>query len=303
MDEFEKKYIDFLDGTKSAISTWIYYIFAGAVVVVMIFLQLGGIKLNQDIQWHDIVIDAVPLFFASILLDRIFYYNGVSKGKKTKNFYNSISEFSSLANLTGEEIDVLPDFCREFNAKALRNKRKTLLSYAVVSIEHFEAEYETKSGTHLPLQVTPNRVIRKEFGWERSRWIRKAKRAKVKGLTSCRLTSEQTTMDDTNTGFGERGYAAIQTLKKVIGYALSFLLFALITVKDISTWGWAGVGILLFKIVFTIGSSILSQARGYQDITVSVVAHYNRKSDILKQFKAWYKKSLQPVISEAVKEE
>lgn len=291
MDDFEKKYIDFLNGTKSAIATWIYYIFAGAVVVVMVFLQLGGIELNENIEWHDIVIDAIPLFFASVLLDRIFYYNGVTKGKKTKNFFGAIAEFSSLANLTGEETDALPDFCREFNARALRNKRKTILSYAVVSIEHFESEFEDKNGTHLPLQITPNRVIRKEYGWERSRWIRKAKRAKVKGLTACRLTSEQASMDDTNTGFGERGFATIQTVKKVIGYALSFLLFAVITVKDIATWGWVGVGLLLFKIVFTLGSSILSQARGYQDITVSVVSHYNRKSDILKQFKAWYKKN------------
>lgn len=290
-DLFEKTYNEFLNGTKSAISTWIYYIFAGAVVVVMIFLQLGGIQLNKDIEWHDIILDAVPLFFASILLDRIFYYNGVSKGKKTKNYFGAVQEFSTLANLTGEEIDVLPDFCREFNAKALRNKRKTLLSYAVVSIEHFESEHETKNGTHLPLQVTPNRIIRKEFGWERSRWIRKAKRAKIKGLTACKLTSEQATMDDTNTGFGERGYATIQTIKKVVGYALSFLLFALITVKDVATWGWVGVGILLFKITFTLGSSILSQAKGYQDITVSVVAHYNRKSDILKQFKSWCSKT------------
>lgn len=290
MDDFEKKYNDFLDGTKNAVSSWIYYIFAGAVVLVMVFLQLGGIQLNRDIQWHDIIVDAVPLFFASILLDRIFYYNGVSKGKKTKNYFSSVQEFSNLANLTGEETDALPDFCREFNEKALRNKRKTILSYAVVSVEHFESEYDTENGTHSALQITPNKAIKQEFGEERAKWIIKAKNAKIKGLTASSLTSEQTTMDDTDTGLGEKDFANIQTVKKIVGYALSFLLFACITVKDVATWGWVGVGILLFKIVFTLGSSILSQARGYQDITVSVVAHYNRKSDILKQFHSWYTK-------------
>lgn len=294
MDDFEKKYNDFLDGTKNAVASWIYYIFAGAVVLVMIFLQLGGIQLNKDIQWHDIIVDAVPLFFASILLDRIFYYNGVSRAKKTKNYFGAVQEFSTLANLTGEETDTLPDFCREFNARALRNKRKTILSYAVVSVEHFEAEYkigEDEKAVHPPLQIMSNKDIEKEFGKERAKWIIKAKNAKIKGLTASSLTSEQTTMDDTDTGLGEKDFANIQTVKKIVGYALSFLLFACITVKDVATWGWAGVGILLFKIVFTVGCSILSQARGYQDITVSVVAHYNRKSDILKQFKAWHIKS------------
>lgn len=292
MDDFEKKYNDFLDGTKNAVASWIYYIFAGAVVLVMIFLQLGGIQLNKDIQWHDIIVDAVPLFFASVLLDRIFYYNGVARAKKTKNYFGAVQEFSTLANLTGEETDALPDFCREFNARALRNKRKTILSYAVVSVEHFESEYNTENGTHSALQITPNKAIKQEFGQERAKWIIRAKNAKIKGLTASSLTSEQTTMDDTDTGLGEKDFANIQTVKKIVGYALSFLLFACITVKDVATWGWVGIGILLFKIVFTLGCSILSQARGYQDITVSVVAHYNRKSDILKQFKAWYEKKM-----------
>ena len=291
--DFEKKYNEFLDNTKSAVATWIYYLFAFAVVIVMIFLQLGGLELNQDIKWHDILVDAVPLFVASILLDRIFYFNGVSKGKKTQNYFNAISEFSFLATLTGEEIEALPDFCRDFNAKALKNKRKVYLSYAVVPIEHFKSEFEVAEGVkHLPLQVTPNRQIKKEYGKERAKWIIKAKNCKVKGLSATSLTSEQKAIDDTDTGLGEKDYATIQTFKKVIGYAFSFVLFACITVKDIANWGWLGLGILLFKILFTLGCSILSQARGYQDITANVVAHYNRKSDILKQFKAWFGKGV-----------
>lgn len=278
MEDFEKKYNDFLTNTKSAVASWIYYIFAGAVIVVMIFLQLGGLEFNQDIKWHDILVDAIPLFVASILLDRIFYYNGVTKGKKTINYFSSVSEFSALANLTGEEMDALGDFCLEFNESALKNKRKSILSQSAISIEQFDSE----------LKIMPNKEIIAKFGKERSKWIIKAKKTKIKGLTSNSLTSEQKVVDDTDTGLGERDYATIQTTRKVFSYAFSFVLFACITVKDIATWGWVGLGILLFKIIFTLGCSILSQARGYQDITVCVVAHYNRKSDILKQFKAWF---------------
>lgn len=293
-NNFEEQYIDFANNTKSAVSNYIYYVLAFAVVVVMVFLQLGGFEFNKDVQWYDIIVDAVPIFVATIILDKLFYECGADKGKKTKKYYGAVLEYSNQVNLSGDQFDKLPDFCREFNERVKREKQRVLLASASVSLNVFEER----------LKVMPNKEIEKEFGKERAKWIIKAKKTKIKGISAVNLTSEQQSQDETDTGYNENTLAHLQSIKKVLGYAVSLFVFSAISIKDVAQWGWAGIGLLLFKILFSVGCCILSQIRGFKDLTVTVVSHYNRKTDILKKFHSWYEKSLQPiVVSEAMKEE
>lgn len=292
MSDFNDKYNKFLENTKSALSSWMYYLFALAVIVVMVFIQLGVFEFKQETNFFDILVDTVPIFIASMLLSNIFYQNGVAKGKKTQNYFLAISEFSTLANLPGEKLDKLPQFCDEYNALAIKRKQETLLAMAVIPFDKFDNEYEDGEIKHVPIKVMSDKAILEEFGKERGKWIIKAKKVKLKGVNVVSLTSEQKVSDITDTGYGEGEYAKMFTTSKVLSYAISFVLFSFITAKDIMAWGWAGLGLLLFKITYTLGCSILGQSRGYRDITVNVVAHYNRKTDILKQFHSWYEKSI-----------
>ena len=292
MSDFNEKYNKFLENTKSALSSWMYYLFALGVIVVMVFIQLGVFEFDKDTNFVGIFVDTVPIFIASMLLSNIFYQNGVSKGKKTQNYFLAISEFSTLANLPGEKLDKLPQFCDEFNALAVEGKQKAFLAMAVIPFDKFENEYEDGENKHLPLKTMSDKAIIEEFGKERGKWIIKAKKVKIKGVNAVSLTSEQKVSDLTDTGDGEGEYAKKFTTSKVVSYAISFILFSFITAKDIMSWGWAGIGLLLFKITYTLGCSMLGQVRGYRDITVNVVAHYNRKTDILKQFHNWYEKNI-----------
>lgn len=292
MSDFNEKYDKFIENTKTALSSWMYYLFALAVIVVMVFIQLGVFEFKQETNFFDILVDTVPIFIASMLLSNIFYQNGVSKGKKTQNYFLAISEFSTLANLPGEKLDKLPQFCDEYNALAIKRKQETYLAMAVIPFDKFDNEYEDGEIKHVPIKVMADKSIIEEFGKERGRWIIKAKKVKLKGVNVVSLTSEQKVSDITDTGYGEGEYAKMFTTSKVLSYAISFVLFSFITAKDIMAWGWAGLGLLLFKITYTLGCSILGQSRGYRDITVNVVAHYNRKTDILKQFHSWYEKNI-----------
>lgn len=295
MSDFNEKYDKFIENTKTALSSWMYYLFALAVIVVMVFIQLGVFEFKQETNFFDILVDTVPIFIASMLLSNIFYQNGVAKGKKNQNYFLAISEFSTLANLPGEKLDKLPQFCDEYNALAIKRKQETYLAMAVVSYDKFDNEYEEGENDekkHVPIKVMSDKSIIEEFGKERGKWIIKAKKVKLKGVNVVSLTSEQKVSDITDTGYGEGEYAKMFTTSKVLSYAISFVLFSFITAKDIMAWGWAGLGLLLFKITYTLGCSILGQSRGYRDITVNVVAHYNRKTDILKQFHSWYEKNI-----------
>lgn len=288
MDDYNHKYNQFLDNAKSAISNWVYPIFASVIVIAMVIIKLGVFEFNKNVDILDIIVEALPIFIASMLLANIFYQNGATKGKRSQNYFLALTEFSRLANMPGEKLDALPEFCREFNENALKDKKRSLLSCAVIPLSKFEEEYEQDGGVHVPIKVMSNSEIIAEFGKERSSYIIQAKKVKIKGINAVTLTSDQKVKDVTDTGYGEHEYAKMFTAKKAISYALTFIMFAFISVKDVYAWGWAGVGLLVFKIAYTLGCSILGQIQGFKNITIDVVAHLNRKSDILKQFHSWY---------------
>jgi hypothetical protein len=98
-----------------------------------------------------------------MLLSNIFYQNGVSKGKKTQNYFLAISEFSTLANLPGEKLDKLPQFCDEFNALAVESKQKAFLAMAVIPFDKFENEYEDGEIKHLPLKQCQTKQLSKNL--------------------------------------------------------------------------------------------------------------------------------------------
>lgn len=280
----EERYNSFMDAAKPVVRGWIYYIFAALTVVVIIFTQLSAFSFAA-VDWRTLVADAVPLFIATLMLDRTFYANGSAKGKATDKYIKALYAYSSkLSELTGRQLDALPEFCENMNFSALRNKQKAMLRPAVLSIEAFDDGVDDSP----PIKTLTNDEIRKKFGKERARHIIAAKRAKIKRLTPERLTSEQPVKDVTDLGRGEKQNAAIQTAKRASMYIVTTILFAMIVVNDIARWGWAGIGLLLLKIAFALGGSIMSQIQGYNDITVSLVDHFARKTDILKQFGAWF---------------
>jgi hypothetical protein len=59
---------------------------------------------------------------------------------------------------------------------------------------------------------------------------------------------------------------------------------SLIVIKDITTWGWASLIAVLFKVIYMFARSFMSYFSGYDDITVSVANHIARKTDILKMY-------------------
>lgn len=53
-------------------------------------------------------------------------------------------------------------------------------------------------------------------------------------------------------------------------------------------WGWVGVIFVIFKLLYIVARSYMQYFDGYQDITVSLVNHISRKTDIIKEFESEY---------------
>ena len=79
-------------------------------------------------------------------------------------------------------------------------------------------------------------------------------------------------------------------------YIVATLIMSLIAVKDIAQWGWAGIVIVIFKVTYLAGASYMSYFKGYDDATISLVAHFTRKTDILKQYLNYIPKQTEEVL-------
>lgn len=275
---------------RNTLSRWVYFVVIAFVIAIAVLLELGGFERVEDINWWDLIIDALPMFLMTVILDRLFYNNGKEKGKTTQRYIRANMDFSTHAgNLSGEDLESLPDFCSEYNNKAIANIQKTYLTRACVSFDMFSMEWEKDEIKYAPLKIMPRKTLKSLFNKDQIHWILKARRVSVVGLNATTLTSGQKQNDPTFVGKTEKEYTIEHSTKKVISYALTFILFSMVVAKDLSEWGWAGVGFLLFRIFFTLGTSLFAHISGYTDITSGMVTYYNRKVDILKQFENWKK--------------
>ena len=294
----DERYLQMKQDAKDITSRFIYWIFVVLVIVVMVFIQLSVLEFNKNVQWLDILVSAAPMLICTLLLDRIMYTNGTARGKATTKYVSMVAEYSDiLAEIDGDKLLALPDFCTEYTQNAQSDLQRNLLKPACITYEAF-AEGDT------PIRTLSNKQLIKKYGLERARHIIKAKKAHVKGLYDYELTTENNLRDRTDVGHGERYNTVKQTISKALGYVVSTVCLAFIGVKDVSAWGWAGVGLLLLKIGFTLLSTFLSRNQGYTDIVLSLINHYARKIDILKQFKAWYENrpTEQTIVEEPVRD-
>lgn len=271
------------------IKSKIFDLIAIAILVVLISLSLGVLE-RRVITWSEIgniIIECIPFFFAAMLLNDNYYKKGVFIGKTTENFTNACKEYSQIVNtLTGQQIDEADDFCHEFNEDALKKKQMAYLNRASISYEKFHIGTDEQE----PLQTWSDEQLEHTYGKDRTKWIKLAKNATVKGLQVNALMGTTDTNDVTDLGPTEGQLSNKRKITSAITYALSTIIMSLIAVKNVTEWGWFGIALVIFKCVFILCKAYMSYFDGYTDVTVHLVNHTNRKTDIIKQFLYWFNK-------------
>jgi hypothetical protein len=94
--------------------------------------------------------------------------------------------------------------------------------------------------------------------------------------------------DSTDIGDNEQDMAKSRLKYNAVTYIICTLFMTLLAIKDILQWGWSGLLLVAFKLIFILCSSLMNHFKGYNDITINLVNHIARKTDILKQFNTWY---------------
>ena len=275
--------------TVATIKAWIFDLIALALIIAMFLLGLGAFGFAK-ITWQtilDTIISFVPFYLSLQLLNLDYYTKGVFKGKEADVYKAAISGYSELtSSLTGEQHDKMNDFCDEFNNKALIKLQTAILRRASISYELFaEGNADT-----LPLKQISKEELLTRYNKEVVKIIQKAKNVRVKGISPNVLLSNVLTQDSTDLGKSEKDLMKQRTTVNAIVSFLSVFVLCLISIKDIQQWGWIAAALVLFKMVYIFVASYMKYFTAYQDITVDVVNYLARKTDILKQFCAWYTK-------------
>ena len=276
---------------QQGIKSKIFDLLGAAIVVALILVSLGVLE-RRDItlsEIGDIVIETVPFFFASMLLSNNYYMKGTFVGKTTNVFTSACENYTGMVvRLTGEQIDVMDEFCEKFNDDVLQKMQVAYLKRAAISYERFDKGKDNEE----PLRVWSKHKLKHTLGDERAKWVQKAKNCKIKGLRVNTLLGTNDEDDMTNIGSTESQLSKQHTRNSAISYIIFTLILSMIGVRDIMQWGWWGAALVTFKCVFLLCKSYMEYFNGYNDITINLVHHINRKSDILKQFYAWYDRYL-----------
>lgn len=269
---------------KKSIFDWIAAIIIIATIAAS--LDVFGLLDIKSINFAEFIIAWIPYFLSAMLLNLDLYKKGVFVGKGTKKFIDVADTYSELANsLTGKQVKDLQPFCDKYNEDAVIAIQTTLLRKEGISYEMFDVGYKLDKQEIPALKTLTKRQLRElKFNKLQIKVILKAKKVKVRGINVNILLSSMNLKDPTNIGYGEHELTNKRMLTSTTKYLASTLLMSLIAVKDISTWGWTGLILVIFKVVYMFAGCCMSYFKAYDDITINVANQLMRKTDILKMY-------------------
>ena len=263
-----------------------------SIVLVMFFVGLGALKLIDFTldSLVNFVISFIPFYLASMLLNTNYYTKGSYKGKESKVYINAMKSYSEIIDgLNGDQQIKLNDFVEWYNNQSLIFLQTSILKRVSISYERFSAITYDKDGNELlPLQTYSYKELLHMYNLYVAKHVERAKHAHVKKISTNILLSNVQSADPTNIGKGEGQLRRARLGGTGVMSFLSVIALSLIGFKDVMEWGWVAAFVTLFKMVYLFARSYQMYFHAYDDITISVVNHIARKTDILKQFQSWY---------------
>lgn len=274
----------------------IYDILALAMITAMFFVGLGALDII-DFTLHsflEFVINFIPFYLATVLLNQNYYTKGTYKGKESEVYVQAIKAYSEQTDkLDGNMQAKLPDFVDWYNNDALKRLQISILKRASISYERFTEVTKDKDGNDLkPLMIYDRKELMEQYNKYVAYIIWRAQHASIQQISVNILMSNVQSIDPTDLGKNEKQLRRRRlALTDVLSF-VSVIALSLIGLKDMVEWGWMSAFITLFKMVYITAKSYQMYFKAYGDITVDVVNHIARKTDIIKQFLSWYDKEV-----------
>lgn len=278
--------------------TKIYDIIALAMITAMFFVGLGALDIIEfsAASLLEFIINFIPFYLATILLNQNYYTKGTYVGKESTIYSQAIAAYSEQTDkIDGDMQRHLPDFVDWYNEDALRRLQISILKRASIPYSRFaEITYDADGNELKPLITYSLKELINTYGKFTAHIIIKARQVRVQHISVNILMSNVQSIDATNLGKNEYQLRRSRLAITDISSFVSVVLLSMIGLKDVMEWGWLAAFITLFKMVFIAAKSYQMYFKAYGDITVNVVNHIARKTDIIKQFLSWYDKEIAP---------
>lgn len=303
LNDASQEYTNTTEKLKRTFTEHLYSVVIILVIAATILISLGALDI-VDITWDtylSIIINFVPFYIATLILDKNNYLHGASNGKKTESYINASKLYSAEVNsLSGDMLDALPEFAAEYNEHALHLIQEQILREVSLNMDVFNNGVMYNGQQTKPLKVLSkqelhliynNKIIEKA--------IIKARSVKIKGINAITLTNASANSHDpTDMGKTEKQLERSNDISMAIFSFGSVLVLSLIGIKDFTEWGWMALLINMFKILYILAKSYMKYFKGYRDITIEYTANICKKYDTLKQFKSWYNSKKSNIVSE-----
>ena len=277
--------------TVEGVKKYVYDVITIIILIAIIAASLhvfGFAKLNELDDLSTFLMDWLPYFAAAIMLNTNLYQKGLHVGKSVVTYIQAVAAYSATANkLTGKQLERLQDFCDDYNANALRRIQTEILKTEGISYERFDTDSVKDGVTRKALKSLSKKELDELCGVNIRKVVCKAKNVKLKGINVNILLSSLDIKDPTNIGKTESQLSKSAAMASTFTYLFSTCLMSFIIINDLSNWGWANLIVVIFKVAFLLGKTLLSYFKGYRAATVNLVAHLARKTDILKEFGVW----------------
>lgn len=262
------------------------------LIVAMLALILGVLEIKELTKQRilSILIEFVPFYLAALALTLNYYTKGSFAGKGTSSFKKTVEDYSNRVNgLTGQKIELLDDFCVYYNNKALQQMQDNELKKVAITHDRFNIVTHDKNGNELaPLKTLTRKELKQLYNKRIVKIIIKCQKMTVKGIHSNILLGNSTLKDTTDLGHTEKELKTINTAKYALAYVFSIGFMVLIGLKNILEWGWMGLLLVAFKVIYVVCRSIMRYFDGYNTIVNQVKNHISRKTDIIKEYEDWY---------------
>lgn len=291
----EQTYTDGSERLNKGIKRYIYDIIAAVVVLAIIAATLhifDVYDLSNPDDVKSFFVDWVPYFLASVLLNGDMYEKGIFVGKAVKDYLDARKAYSEVVcKIDGHKLSKVTDFCIDYNEESLISVRKAILKEQGLSYEQFDEKYISKDEILPALKTWTDEQLEKYLTSEQVSVIKRAKKAKIKGINANLLLGNEDVADPTNIGMTEKEMTMRQNIKTTLIYLVVTGLMSVVFVKDITEWKWGGLLEVLFKLTFVVARALMSYLKGYKDTVVHHTNHLIRKKDILDIFEVWYDKN------------
>ena len=249
------------------------------IIIIVASLDAFGFKDINTYTLSQFVIEWAPLFLASILLNSNLYEKGKYVAKNAKTYLDAIKEYSIKASaLNGEKLKLFPVFCNEKNKEIRRELQENALRPYGISWDDFNQ-----------MIGCSEKELRDKYDDEEIvKVILETRRIKIAGYKVNYILGNNNSVDRSDLGPTEEELSKNYKIKNAIYVILSTLLMTFISIKDIVSWGWAGLLIVLFKTGYTFARAYMSYFKGYSDVAIKLTNQIIRKVDIFKEYDYWF---------------